>query len=78
MIEIGSFYKFIISKEDFQMENTINIGEIISDDINELLQKNENNSVKNEAVIYGQLMRIFRMLCYQKRWSTIPMAVKFA
>lgn len=80
------------------MENTLNIGEIISDDINELLQKNESNSVKtktwcdmailvtshikfivqtslhtqngynkNEAVIYGQLMRIFRMLCYQRR-----------
>ena len=78
------------------------ISKIIYDDIDELLQKNESNSVKNkdftktwcdmamlvayyiefivqtslhtqngynknEAVIYGQLMRIFRMLCYQRR-----------
>ena len=78
------------------------IGKIISGDIDELLQKNESNNVKNkdfikawcdmailvashiefiiqtslhtqngynknEAVIYGQLMRIFRMLCYQRR-----------
>lgn len=84
------------------MENSIDIGKIICDDIDELLQKNESNSVKNEdftktwcdmailvasqiefivrtslhtqngynkneAVIYGQLMRIFRMLCYQRR-----------
>lgn len=84
------------------MENSIDIGKIICNDIDELLQKNESNSVKNEdftktwcdmailvasqiefivrtslhtqngynkneAVIYGQLMRIVRMLCYQRR-----------
>lgn len=84
------------------MGNSIDIGKIISNNINELLQKNESNNVKNgdftktwcdiallvashiefivqtslhtqngynknEAVIYGQLMRIFRLLCYQRR-----------
>lgn len=84
------------------MENSIDIGKIISNNINELLQKNESNRVKNEdftktwcdisilvasyfeliiqtslhtqngytkneAVIYGLLMRIFRILCYQRR-----------
>lgn len=84
------------------MDNNIDLGEIICNSIDELIQKNENHSVKNEdftkiwcdlamlpayrieyiissslhtlkgytkneAVIYGQLMRIYRMLCFQRR-----------
>ena len=84
------------------MDNNIDLGEIICNGIDELIQKNENHSVKNEdftkiwcdlamlpahrieyiissslhtlkgytkneAVIYGQLMRIYRMLCFQRR-----------
>ncbi len=84
------------------MEDIIDIGQTISADINELIQKNESNTIQNddftktwcdlvmlpaahieyiiqtsvhthkgynrdEAVIYGQLIRIQKMLCFQRR-----------
>lgn len=84
------------------MEDIIDIGQTISANINELIQKNKSNAVKNddftktwcdlvmlpatrieyiiqtsvhtqkgynrdEAVIYGQLIRIYKMLCFQRR-----------